>query len=463
MPCDFLRSETGTIYKTAPSGMLLACPSPYSMAMSSLGFSGIYQTVNAHPQWFCERVTSDCRKNSMESGRNPREFGVIGFSVSYELEIPEIIRMLHDWSIPLRKSHRDSTYPLLIAGGALTTIVPGLLVEIFDIVFTGDADTNFQIFLDSACISDRQELLTALGKHDGIYTCFSDYLSPWKFVYENVRGITTAVHSDLAQFGNRVLTEVNRGCSRACSFCTIGRSGSSRRCSFLPLEQVKQNIGDASATGLVGAAVSDHPEILDILEFCRQKNINVSLSSLRGDRLTPEMLKLLADTGTKILTTAADGASQNIRNAIHKGITAEHIISAAQVAKELGIWKLKIYEIIGLAGETEEDIREMADFALTLSRIIPVFMTISVFVPKPFTLLADDAFPDNGEIKHKIRTFQRLVKGKITLKTTSWNEAACEYLIGKLSEAALDIIERHALENTSVSALRRDLFSLLSD
>lgn len=463
MPCDFLRSETGTIYKTAPSGMLLACPSPYSMAMSSLGFLGIYQTVNAHPQWFCERVTSDWRKTSMESGRNPQEFGVIGFSVSYELEIPEIIRMLNDWSIPLRKDKRDSSHPLLIAGGALTTIVPELLVEIFDVVFTGDADTNIQFFLDTACISDRKDLLTALASRNGIYTCFSDYSTPWSFAYEKVVGITSAVHSDLAQFGNRVLTEVNRGCARACSFCTIGRSGSTRRCSFLPLEQIKQNIGDARATGLVGAAVSDHPEILDILEFCRSKDINVSLSSLRGDRLTPHMLRLLADTGTKILTTAADGASQSIRTAIHKGITAEHLISAALNAKELGIWKLKIYEIIGLEGETDEDIQEMADFALTLSRIIPVFMTISVFVPKPFTSLAQSKFQDSSEIKHKIRTFQRLVKGKINLKTTSWNEAACEYLIGKLSAASLDVLETHALSNTSISALRRDLFSQLSD
>lgn len=441
--------------------MLLASPSPYSMAMSSLGFLGVYQAVNAQPQWFCERVTSDACELSMENSRPPREFGVIGFSVSYELEIPEVIRMLHKWGIPLRKINRNDYYPLLIAGGALTTIVPGLLTEIFDVVFTGDADETLKIFLHHASISDREGLLKELALHEGIYTCFSDYSKPFKFVYTPVKGITTSVFTDSAQFGNRVLTEVNRGCSRACSFCTIGRSGSSRRCSFLPWQQVVENIGNAKAAGLVGAAVSDHPDIERILEACNEKNVNVSLSSLRGDRLSPHILKLLAQTGTKILTTAADGASQNIRDAINKGIRAEHIINAAQIAKELGIWKLKLYEIIGLPGENEDDIREMADFALTLSRIIPVSMTISVFVPKPFTVLADEKFPDNALISARIRLFQRLVKGKINLKTTSWNEAACEYLTGHLSGKALDALEIHALGDTSISSLRRDLFALL--
>ncbi|MBN2722954.1 MAG: radical SAM protein [Deltaproteobacteria bacterium] len=461
MPHPLLKTEVGAVFTQSQGMFLLAFPSPYSMAMSSLGFLTVHRKINENPFWCCERITSDTGDLSIETLRNPLDFHIIGFSVSYELEVLEVIRMLQRWRIPVEKDLRNESHPLLVAGGALSTINQDLLLEIFDVVFVGDAEESLDFFLKKSELLERDELLCDISTFSGIRTHYTP---------EKIKSSVCAIGNTPAwshiltkksQFGERMLVETSRGCPRGCTFCTIGRNGTASPFRIVPEEIIFEKAPpDGTAVGLVGAAVSDHPQLKSIVRAYAESNGHVSLSSLRADRLDGDLLSYLAKGGMNVLTVASDGASERIRKKIKKGITAEHIIGSAQIAKELGIWKLKIYEIIGFPWETDEDILEMAELANELGSIIPTSITTSIFVPKPTTVLSDEPFPDARTVKNTVRKFSNLTRGSVRLKTVSYHEARCEYLIGILKPGNLSVLINHVNSEAGLSSLSRSLFEV---
>src|SRR5689334_16179360 len=294
-----LADEVGRIDKDAPFRVALAYPSPYRVAMSSLGYQRVYREIQAMPGVCCERVflpdggeEPGARLTeepvSYESLRPLGEFPVVALSVAYELELAGVVRLLDAAKIPALAKERDSRHPLVLAGGPLTFSNPVPLVPFVDALVVGEAEGIVEWALGVVRDSgDRERALDELATHPNVFVpsrhgsalrpvaaCDDALLPAW--------GPIRTPHTELA---NMFLIETERGCSRGCTYCVMRRStnGGMR---IVPKERVLELVpDDAKRVGLVGAAVSDHPKIVDILRALADRGCEVGLSSLRPDRL----------------------------------------------------------------------------------------------------------------------------------------------------------------------------------
>jgi len=206
---------------------------------------------------------------------------------------------------------------------------------------------------------------------------------------------------------------------------------------LVPPEKVASLIpAHARRIGLVGAAVTDHPRIREIVRSIVESGREVGISSLRADRLDDELVGLLARGGYRTLTTASDGASERLRARIDRKTTERHLLRAAELARRHGLVQLKLYEMVGLPGETAEDLGELVRFSLELARIIPVSLGISPFVAKRNTPLDGAPFEPIPAQEQKLRRLRAELKGKVEIRPTSARWAWVEYMLSQGSESA---------------------------
>jgi radical SAM superfamily enzyme YgiQ (UPF0313 family) len=232
------------------------------------------------------------------------------------------------------------------------------------------------------------------------------------------------------------LIETERGCSRACQYCVMRRStnGGMR---IVDAEKVLSLVpDDARKVGLVGAAVSDHPKIVQIVERLAESGRSVSLSSLRPDRLNEAFVAALKKGGAKTLTTALDAASQRLRDTIERKAREQHIVRAAELAHAHGYKQLKLYMMIGLPGEQDEDIDELVRFARELSAIHPLALGIAPFVAKRNTPLDGEAFAGVQVVNARLSRLRRGLQGKVDVRATSARWAHVEYELAQGGPAA---------------------------
>lgn len=194
--------------------------------------------------------------------------------------------------------------------------------------------------------------------------------------------------------------------------------------------------GNARRVGLVGAAVTDHPEIPEMIRKIVASGREIGVSSLRADRLNKELVALLAQGGYKTLTTAADGASQRMRDLAGRNITEQHLVRAAELVRSSSLRRMKLYEMIGLPGESMDDIEELVRFSLELSRIAPLSLSISPFVAKKNTPLDGAAFEPIPVQTAKLARIRDGLKGKVEIKPASPRWAWVEYMLSQGNEAA---------------------------
>jgi radical SAM superfamily enzyme YgiQ (UPF0313 family) len=251
------------------------------------------------------------------------------------------------------------------------------------------------------------------------------------------------------------LIEPERGCSRGCTYCVMRRStnGGMRK---VPAETVLALIPkEARRVGLVGAAVTDHPQICDIVRGVVDSGREVGISSLRADRLTDELVELLARGGYQTLTTASDGASERLRAQIERRTKEKHLLHAAALAAKHGMRHLKLYEMVGLPGETLSDIDELARFALELRQIVPLVLGIAPFVAKRNTPLDRTPFEDIQSIDNKLERLRTTLKGRVELRSTSAKWAWVEYQLAQGgAEAGLKALAAHR-QGGGFAAFRR--------
>jgi len=357
---------------------------------------------------------------SLESGRPLSDFDVIAFSISFEPDFINIPRILRLARIPEMTSERDGSCPLLIAGGAACFINPEPVALLFDLFAIGEGETlipSLTALLCSSLGEQRSELLAAAAELPGIYV-------PTMAVARAVRRVTAAtdappscsvVLTDDTEFSNMYLVEVSRGCPRGCRFCAAGFVWQPFR--QQRLERLKQVCAEGlklrSTIGLVGAAVSDHADIEELSRFIVDKGGKVSLSSLRLDRLTSGLLHLLVKSGHKTVSLAPEGGSQRMRDLIRKNLTECQILDAVQMVAEAGILNLKLYFIIGLPGETDDDLQELLNLTAAIqSRVVEqarahkrlgeITLSVNPFIPKPFTPLQWAGMCPLPELKRKV-------------------------------------------------------------
>src|SRR5262249_42501492 len=227
------------------------------------------------------------------------------------------------------------------------------------------------------------------------------------------------------------LIEPERGCSRGCHYCVMRRTtnGGMRT---VPPEQVLSLIPEqARRVGLVGAAVTDHPRITELLRTIASSGREVGVSSLRADRLNLELVEALKQGGARVLTVASDGASQRMRDLVDRKHSEEQIVRAAQLGRAAGMERLKVYDMVGLPLEGDADIDEMIRFTAELSRILPVALGVAPFVAKRNTPLDGSPFAGIEEIDRKLDRLRRGLRGKAVVRPTSARWAWVEYMLAQ--------------------------------
>lgn len=456
--------------KDAPLHMVLMYPSPYRAGMSSLGFLQVHRLANRRQGTTCERAFLPERDDlalhretrtpllTVETRRPASEAHVLGISHAYELELSGVVELLELCGVAPLARDRSASDPLVVAGGPITFSNPLPTAPFADVTILGEAEEALGELLSRleqrpeaarGSARARQAVLEELAGLPGFYVpqLHGDALPPIAKARLDHLPAVSEIWTPNTELHDMVLIEPERGCHRGCTFCVMRRSTNDGMRLVAP-ELVSALVPEeAPRVGLVGAAVSDHPRLAQLLrELIDVRGKQVGISSLRADRLDEELVALLARGGYRSMTVALDAPSARLRDEIEKNLKDHHVVRAAELARANGMRHLKIYVIIGLPGETDADLAELADFALALRKILPVVLGVSPFVPKFHTPLADAPFAGEAGAKRALLFLERRLAGKVEVRGPSAREAYVEYRLaqGGLAHAEAAIAAAHA-------------------
>jgi len=404
-----LARETGTIFKDWGGRLPVALiyPNSYYIGMSSLGIHAIYSLLNNYQNVVCERAfwgkedrVQRSSPVSLESQRPLSDFAVLAFSITYELDYFNVAQILKASGIPLYAADRDERHPLVIAGGPCITVNPMPLSPFFDCLCIGEAEAIVPAMLSvmSEGIGDkRSNLLKALASVPGVYVpqCYDEkpVVRQWVKDLDDFPAHSVILTPD-TELGNLYLIEVERGCNWGCRFCLVSNAFRPMRYRSVEklISQAEQGLQYRKRLGLVGPAVSDHPQFQELLAGLQRVGADLSVSSLRVKPLSAVTLKELAGGGAKSIALAPEAGSQRLRDVIKKGITEEDILDSVRMVAEQGIKQLKLYFMIGLPSETDEDMKELVDLTLGCKAILDrqqtgcrINLSVAPFVPKAGT------------------------------------------------------------------------------
>lgn len=384
--------------------------------MSNLGMQAIYSLLNSQPDIVCERVFWEPEEKSstlsIESQRPLSDFPLLAFSVSYELDYFNIPRILKSSGIPVYAKDRDESHPLIIAGGPCITSNPMPLAPFFDCLCIGEAEPIIPSMLPvlrEGIGGKRSDLLEALAKLPGVYVPQVEQTYPiarQRALKLDDFPVHSVVLTPDTELGDLYLIEVERGCGWGCRFCMVSTAFSPMRYRSIDnlIAQAKVGLKYRKRIGLVGPAVPDHPKFEELLEKLQGTGAEISISSLRIKPLPTIALQEIAKGGARTIALAPEAGSERLRKAIRKNITESDILKAVEkVAEQKGIEQLKLYFMIGLPTETDDDIGEMIRLALavksSLDRRRPgirITLSVAPFVPKagtPFQWLPMERLP----------------------------------------------------------------------
>jgi radical SAM superfamily enzyme YgiQ (UPF0313 family) len=323
----------------------------------------------------------------------------LAFSISYELDYFNVIKMLKAAGIPLLAAERDESYPLIIAGGPCVTSNPMPLSRFLDAFCIGDAEPiipNLLPVIFSGIRDPRPVLLKSLAGIPGIYVPQMPVKTVKRQWAKDLNDFATksVVLTEQTELGDSYLIETERGCPRGCRFCMVSSAYSPMRVRDADkiLKQAWEGLHLRRRVGLVGPAVTDHPQIGEILAGLNKMNAEIAISSLRIDRLTEDVIRELAKGKVQTITIAPEAGSQRLRDLINKGITEDDVLNLADRVAACRFNQLKMYFIIGLPTETDKDIEEIIRLVLAVKErlerkqsITRIVINAGPFIPKPST------------------------------------------------------------------------------
>src|SRR5438105_9917661 len=492
-----LAQERGTIRKDwgGKIAFALVYPNTYAVGMSNLGFQTIYRHLNALPDVVCERVflpdpedIEELQRTegvpiSLESFRPLSDFHMVGFSVTYEGDYVNMLRLLALAGIPLRPEDRRPHDPLVLMGGVCAFSNPEPVAPVMDVVVVGEGEGRVAGLVAAyrERADDRGRLLDALAALEGVYVP-----SRYEIVYapdgtvgdvlpqgatptivtkrrlRNVNAFETvdAVKTPNAEYGHMALLEVGKGCGRGCRFCLEGQVY--RPVRHRSLDALRETVAQLAKSGetrigLVGACVSDYPWIGDLLKIVEENGLEVSISSIRADSLTDGLVEALARGGHRTLTVAPEAGTERLRRVIRKAITDEQIVAACDLVRAHGIPNLKTYFMLGQPTETREDVEAIPALAeLMLERLrVPdpsgkpfgrLTLSISSFVPKPWTPFQWAPFDGAASLQTKLEIVKRGVRRFANVRVLHENprEAALQALLARGDRRVAGFLARAA-------------------
>ena len=382
--------------KNADYNIWMAFPGCYSFALSSLGYLHIFRLMDEMEEVNVERVYSDSTKTEIQF----KDVNAIAFSSSFDLDFMSIFPMFDKYKIPYKTSDRDKNMPIIFCGGPVVTANPIPYKDFFDFMIIGDGEqlnTNVVTILADNKDKPKDEILKLLAKLNGVYV---PTLNQEKIVKNSCKienCVYTPILSDDAFFKDMFIIEISRGCANCCGFCMASYLNLPVR--FAPYENIIEAIDlglqYTNKIALLGAQVSIHPKFKQICEYIAQKvqknpEIEMSISSLRVDAVDDAMIKTLVSAHQKHVTIAIEAGSERLRKIINKNITEEQIKHTVETARLNGLKGVKIYAMIGIPTETQEDLNEMIRVAKELKQAnkgFDISFAFSSFIPKPHTPL----------------------------------------------------------------------------
>ena len=444
-----------TVNPHAGQKVAIVYPNTYFVGMSNLGLHIIYEEINLRNDSVCERIFLPEKKEleaydktktplmSVETQRPMHQFDVVAFDVTFEMDYFHIPLMLRHGRVPIMGKDRTEFDPIVIAGGPCATFNPEPFADFIDAFIIGEGEGIVSRVLDIIRDGkmeglDRHAILRQLANISGVYVpslyvpIYSDdgefkgyHIAEGapKTIKRHFEMLTsggeTVVATNYTEFGAMYIIEVARGCGRHCRFCMAGYCFRVPR--VRPLEILKEGVDRAEKlgkkVGLMGAAISDYPEVDELVNYIRSKDMRYSCASLRADSLTQAVVDGLADSGQKTITIAPETGSERLRRVINKGISEEHLKNAATLSAKSGIQHMRLYIMIGLPTETDEDIEAIVGLAeRTQAHMAEVgckgrlTLSINPFIPKPFTPFQWMAMDNQKTVEKKLQYIKKALQ-----------------------------------------------------
>jgi radical SAM family uncharacterized protein len=462
-----LAQERGTVRKDwgGKISVALIYPNYYQVGMSNLGFHVVYGILNDNPAIVSERAflpeqeelsiyrRTDRPLLSLESQTPLLRFDLLAFSLSFENDYPNILTILDLSKIPILSKDRGENHPLIVAGGITTFMNPEPLAGFIDCFLLGEGEVIvkefFQTYLDlpSSAVK-REEILRILAeevegvylpslyrvayKGDGSIESFEPSIPTIPSRVKAVRQVPfkgplprSRIITPSTEFSDTVLIELNRGCGYSCRFCAAGYVYRPPRAIeeeeiFASIEEI---LAENTRIGLISPTVSDFPGIERLTSYILDKGGNFSVSSLRAGSLTQGLIENLKRSSQKTLTIAPETGSERLRRVINKKLTTEEILEAITLIARTGFFHIKLYFMIGLPTETREDIKDIVSLVKSIrhylikeskgrKRIGRIRLSISCFVPKPFTAFQWFPMDTVDSLKEKQKLLKRSLSGE---------------------------------------------------
>ncbi len=507
-----LEGETGYVKKVwgTYNTVCLAYPNYYRTGMANLGFQTVYKIFNEQPSFLCERaflplpedeaeyVSGAAEMVSLESQKSIAEFDILAFSISFENDYPHVLRMLALTGIPLLSKERTEDFPLVIGGGIALTLNPEPLADFFDLFILGEAEEillQFMSYFEEArrLGYDRRRLLLDLQKKvEGVYipSLYEVKYSadskiealvprqaglPEKIKINSIKNINTfrteeAISAPQTEMEDMFLVEVSRGCFHSCRFCAasfVYRPARFRESDEI-VASINRGLRKKKKIGLVGTAVSEHPDLIRICEYIVAQNAQAGIGSLRIDQINEKIVDLIKAGGIETVALAPEAGSQKMRDVLRKEITEDDIIRATEILMEKEIFNLRLYFMVGLPNEEEQDINAITELtkkiqhhALQYSqgkrKFRRITLSINQFIPKPQTPLQWCALADVNEtgkkIKKIVNAFRNDRQIKVIHDVPKWNYVQALLSLGdrRVGEILLAV---HNLEGNWSKALK---------
>jgi len=455
----------------------LGFPNSYEIGMSNLGFQWVYRLFNRVPDLVCERFfhETDEPAVSFESGTPLAEFGLLAWSLSWEMDIVNILRTLAAAGIPPRARERDERHPLVLVGGDIARMNPSALSTFVDVFALGDAERLVPSIAELVTSGlTRSEFLERASRLPGFFV--PGVQGPRAEAAENGRVVIqqpmsrkeitpffevphTTILTPRTELSDKLLIEISRGCTEMCRFCWAAYA-------MAPIKQypaasilkvAKEARPQTDRVGLIATAVCDHPEITEILQGLSALEYHIALSSIKIDAISDPILEVLARQGETALSIAPEAGNERLRRHINKKVSDSMLREKVRLVFARGFTRLKLYLQVGLPSETPQDVADLVRLVEDLheiavaegrrfQRVAQLVPSVNAFIPKPHTPYEDEPLADPEYLKQQLAFLQRELDRipNVTLRGMSLSEALWEAFLAKANESHADILEEAA-------------------
>lgn len=453
-----LKNLSFNIKREALVKIALFYPNNFITAATNLGYITIYNILNSREDTLCELFAMDYIAKSYDTKRNIKDFDIIAISISFEADIFNLVRFFKFNNIELFSKRRGKFDPLIIGGGAYLTLNPEAIAPFFDVIQIGEGEQAINEMVDEYLNNSNKDIYKEnIVKLKGFYVP-DRYKISYDGIYvegrngkptvcrkrtvENIDDYIPSTINKLlpSHFKNTFLIEISRGCPYRCAFCaTPSLSAPYRYRNPNKLLNLINKNRSFPKVGFIGSAVSDYPDLIDLIDETLIKTI--TLSSFRVNKVNYNILEKLKKRGLRSISIASEVANEKMWNKIDKGIDRDMIERAVKTINKALIERLKIYFIIGFPFENENDIKDIIKLINDLSHIYKGRLTasINIFIPKPQSILQWAPYPDKETIRQKIKMIKRGVSRDVIVNILGYRTGEIETILSRgnriLSEA----------------------------